>query len=180
MSLTLKQGPDAEPVSLAEAQKYLRIEAGEEENLISSLITAARLLIEAQTARVMITQVWTLRARCPASGKIPIPLAPVIRVQNVRRAGQGGALLDISEEQYEVAAENGQTAICLSPGSSGRFTIEFEAGFGAQPGDVPQPLRQAVMQAVAAWFEERGAAPAPAGLPPAAVALIAPYRKARL
>jgi uncharacterized phiE125 gp8 family phage protein len=53
------------------------------------------------------------------------------------------------------------------------------AGFGPLPSDVPQPLRQAILQLVAHWHEFRGNANPPAA-PLTVDALIHPFREVRL
>lgn len=54
MHLVIVTPPAAEPVSVAEA--HARIDASDEDTLIGSLITAARELVETETARRLITQ----------------------------------------------------------------------------------------------------------------------------
>ena len=57
------------------------------------------------------------------------------------------------------------------------------AGYGDHPADVPGPLRQALLQLVAHWYEQRSGievgGPSP-HLPTAIAALTAPYRQVRL
>lgn len=50
--------PTEEPVTVADAQDYLRIERDQDENLIAALITVARLSCEAFTSRAFVTQTW--------------------------------------------------------------------------------------------------------------------------
>jgi len=57
--------------------------------------------------------------------------------------------------------------------------VDVAVGYGDAPGDVPQPLRQAIKLLVAHWYENRGliALGQPvAVLPASAAALLAPYR----
>ena len=58
MSLILTAGPLVEPVTLATARAHLRLDTSDEDDLVIALIAAARLLLEAQTARAFITQSW--------------------------------------------------------------------------------------------------------------------------
>jgi len=56
--------------------------------------------------------------------------------------------------------------------------LDLMAGYGDAAGDVPEPLRQAIRQLVAYWYDNRGLAAVGAvtALPTTVAALIAPYR----
>ena len=58
MRVALIQAPVVEPVSLADAKLYLRVDTSDEDTLIGTLIAAARHCVEAATARQLIDQVW--------------------------------------------------------------------------------------------------------------------------
>ena len=60
MTLFRTAGPDVEPVTLADAKAALRIDHSSEDDLISSLIRAAREEVEATTGLAMIDQDWRL------------------------------------------------------------------------------------------------------------------------
>ncbi|WGD30391.1 head-tail connector protein [Ancylobacter sp. WKF20] len=86
MPAVLLAGPPAEPLTLAEAKAYLRVDHEAEDGLIASLLTSARATVEALTRRVLIDQSWRLaRDAWPASGLIPVPVNPL----RVARPGNG-------------------------------------------------------------------------------------------
>ncbi|SIO60154.1 phage conserved hypothetical protein, phiE125 gp8 family [Singulisphaera sp. GP187] len=60
MRLTLVTPPAEEPVSLVEAKLYLRIDIDEEDALVSSLVTAARVYCENYLRQALVTQTWRL------------------------------------------------------------------------------------------------------------------------
>ena len=60
MPLQLVTPPAEEPVSLAEAKQHLRVDGGDDDLLIGSLITAARQAAETKTGRQLITARWKL------------------------------------------------------------------------------------------------------------------------
>jgi len=64
MPLTLVRTvePATEPITLLDARKHCRVDTGDEDNLLSSLITAARTWCEFFTARSFITQTWRYSA----------------------------------------------------------------------------------------------------------------------
>lgn len=74
MTAYLLAGPAQEPVSLAEARAFLRLDGDAEDALVQTLVTAARLHVEAITARAMIAQTWrlVLDAR-PPDGAVRLP-----------------------------------------------------------------------------------------------------------
>ena len=57
--------------------------------------------------------------------------------------------------------------------------LRFTAGFGASWEDVPAVLAQAVLMLAARYYEARGMAAGPAGLPFAVAALIERWRSVR-
>ncbi len=64
-------------------------------------------------------------------------------------------------------------------GRSGKSAIDVEAGYGTTASDVPEPLKQAIRQLLAHWYENRGAGPPDESalrVPATVAALIAPYR----
>src|SRR5262245_2558975 len=78
MSSILLDGPAVEPVSLAEAKAHLRVAHDDDDDAITALIAGARVHVEAQTRRALITQTWRLsRDVWPANGRIPVLPAPL-------------------------------------------------------------------------------------------------------
>jgi len=82
----LALGPPAtEPVTLFEARQFLRLDQTEEDDLLATLITAARLMIEAASGRCLIEQPWRIVLdRWPAGGEIRLPLSPLLRIDAAR------------------------------------------------------------------------------------------------
>jgi uncharacterized phiE125 gp8 family phage protein len=187
MSSILLTGPAVEPVTLDEAKAYLRVEHDDDDDVIAALIAGARVHVEAQTRRALITQSWRLiRDAWPEGGHIailPVPLRALTAARVYR--------LDGSAEDLDPAgfiAETAAAPAVLSfvsgvPPAPGRIAagieLDIAAGYGDAPADVPAGLRQAIRTLVAHWYENRGmiaAGQAAAVLPATATALLAPYR----
>ena len=64
MPSVLLTPPAVEPLTLAEAKSYLRVDTVDEDDTIAALIAAARLLVEAYARRALITQSWRLSLDC--------------------------------------------------------------------------------------------------------------------
>ncbi len=60
LRLILTVPPPVEPVTLAEAKGFLRVDIGNDDALIAALVTAARGACERFTGRALVTQTWTL------------------------------------------------------------------------------------------------------------------------
>lgn len=181
--------PASEPVTLAQARAFLKLDDTSEDELLGSLITAARLMVEAASGRILIDQSWRLVFdRWPADGAIRLPLSPVSAISAARvydvlgvaqPVAEGSLVLDAACDPPVMRTVGELPEIGRQRGA---IEIDLVAGFGQQPDGVPAPLRQAVLRLAARWFEQRGdvASRDAEALPKDIALLIAPYRRARL
>jgi uncharacterized phiE125 gp8 family phage protein len=187
MSSILLDGPAVEPVSLAEAKAHLRVEHNEDDDTIAALIAGARVHVEAQTRRALVTQTWRLaRDGWPANGRIavlPVPLRELVvaRVYQLDGTTQAIDVAAFAIDKISAPAVLTFAAGALpAPGRiAGGIELDVEAGYGDAPSDVPEPLRQAIRVLVAHWYENRGLIVAGQGvavLPESVGALLKPYR----
>ena len=186
MPSILLTGPAVEPVTLAEAKLYLRVENDDDDDLIGALIAGSRIHVEAQTRRALITQSWRLvRDAWPASGRIailPVPLASVTAARIYHADGTtqsidtSGFVLDKASAPALIAFANGAPPAPGLPLAG--IEIDITVGYGAAGANVPEALRQAIRLLVAHWYENRAIAAIGqlAVLPSTVAALIAPYR----
>jgi uncharacterized phiE125 gp8 family phage protein len=187
MSSILLTGPAVEPVTLAEAKAYLRVEHDDDDDVISALIAGARVHIEAQTRRALITQTWRLtRDVWPIDGRILILPAPLRELTAARVVMLNGSTQDISPSDFSADRAGAPAILAFGPGAlpmSDRpiagIELDVDVGYGDAPADVPEPLRQAIKLLIAHWYENRGITASgreAAVLPHTVAALIAPYR----
>jgi uncharacterized phiE125 gp8 family phage protein len=184
MSSLLLAAPAVEPLSLAEAKAFLRVEHGDDDDVISALIAASRIHIEAQTRRALVTQSWRIALDSwPANGRLPVRPAPLQSVIASRVYNAAGVAQTIDLQAFVLDA--GNSALAFAPwtlAQPGRLAAGIEldlvCGYGDAESDVPEPLRQAIRLLVAHWYENRGLAAlgAVTVLPATVAALIAPYR----
>jgi uncharacterized phiE125 gp8 family phage protein len=78
MASILLAPPAVEPLSLAEAKVFLRLETADDDPLIAAFISAARLHVETLTGLAFVTQRWRMVLDCwPANGRIAVRPAPL-------------------------------------------------------------------------------------------------------
>ncbi|MBI1204003.1 MAG: hypothetical protein GC182_15990 [Rhodopseudomonas sp.] len=188
MPSRLLTAPAVEPLTLAEAKAFLRVEAGDDDDLIDALIASARLHIEAQTRRALITQSWRITADAwPADGRLAVRPAPLQALSAARVYDFDGVAQTVDPQAFvpDIAASQFAFAPWALP-QPGQIAAGIEldviVGYGNAAADVPEPLRQAIRLLIAHWYENRGLATVGAVtvLPTTVAALIAPYRMVSL
>jgi uncharacterized phiE125 gp8 family phage protein len=191
MALVLTTAPATEPISLGEAKAHLRIDAGDEDALVTSLIAAARMFVEKTLGVALITQSWSYFFDFwPSAGCITLPILPVQTVSAVKVHDDAGGWTTLDAGSYIVDVLSEPARLVLKgavPSIEARalnaFEVTFTAGYGDEVDDVPEPIRQALKLLVAHWFERRE--PVVLGLsaqevPATVAALLLPYRRVRL
>ena len=157
--------------------------------MLGTLITAARLMVEAASGRLLVDQAWRIVFDCwPDGGEIRLPLSPVSAITAARVYDLLGAAQPVAAGvlQLDIAADPPVVRVVGEVPEIGRnrgaIEIDLVAGYGATAAAVPALLRQAVLRLAARWFERRGdvVGQDAQALPPEIMALIAPFRRARL
>jgi len=181
----LLAGPALEPVTLAEAKAFLRVDDAAEDALIATQITAARLHVESTTGRALIAQTWRAVLDCwPLGRMVLLPVAPLAGLTAITAYDEAGGAHPIAPGQFQT--EPAPARLLLPQTVEGMpvtrrrqgIEIDYAAGYGGTAEDVPADLRNALLTLVASWFEHRDTAEA--GAPPAFERLVAPYRRVRL
>ena len=192
MALILVTGPTAEPVTLAEAKLHLRVDIDDDNDLIEALVAAAREYVErlCRPQVALISQTWKLVLDATPGDTItlrPYPLQSVSSIKTISDAGveatysSSGYQVDTSSEPGRVRLKSGYSWPSTTLQALNGFQVTFVAGFGDDPSDVPQQIRQAVLLLIGHWYENRevqivtGAVPA--SLAFTVMALLAPWRR---
>jgi uncharacterized phiE125 gp8 family phage protein len=183
----LIDGPTIEPVSLAEAKAWLKVDGSDEDDLIRSLIVAARLMVEAEIGQVLIGQTWRLIGDTwPSAEEIPVRVGRIIAVPGGRVFDAASMAQAISLDAIRIRRGSMPHAVIVTPRPApGRpragIEIDLRLGFGEAAADVPETIRLAIRRLVALWHADRGEGePAEAGLPPQIRVLLKPFRAPRL
>jgi uncharacterized phiE125 gp8 family phage protein len=187
MTPILVDGPAVEPVGLSEMRAYLRLDDAAEDDLVAGLVKAARLFVEASSRRLLTASRWRILLDGWPSGRIVhLPLSPLIGVERIAVTNGTGEAVDLPGSAFAADRASDPPRILIGaeapdPGvGRAGIAIELVAGYGTTADAVPEPLRLAVKMLVARWFEHRGDIAGEQTLPPEALALLAPFRRARL
>jgi uncharacterized phiE125 gp8 family phage protein len=165
-------------VSLAEAQAFARIDAGEEEELLERLIRSASALCEQFTGQVLVarpfTEIMTAKGCWQRLG-----LTPVRSIGAVQAVAPDGSATGVPAGDFEVDIDGRCDGwVRLLKPVEGRIRVAGIAGLASEQSAIPEPLRQGILRLVAHLFAARDGE---GGEPPAAVtALLRPYRRMRL
>ncbi len=179
MNPTLMTAPAIEPLTLAEAKEHLKIDHADEDNYITGLISAARRFSEGYTRLALIEQTykWTLD-RWPGYGGandeshplfsgyqknrfIEVPIGPMLSVSSITTFDDADVGTVWNAENYYVSAPQNRiyrrTGVTWPiPGrAGGGIEILYKAGFGSLASDIPQSLRQVLLQLVAHLYSNR-------------------------
>lgn len=158
-------GTPTEPITLAEAKTHLRVDYGDDDNLISGLITGVRVYVENFLQRSLVNSQSNLYLTdWPRCDRIQIPRAPLSSIDGFFYTDSTEVEQTISPTLYvanatleppEVVLRFGQTwpSATLSPSSPIR--ILFTAGYGTDAESVPRPIRQAMLLVIGHLFKNR-------------------------
>lgn len=182
--------PAIEPVTLAEASLFCRVDGASEDALISSLIIAARQDAEMLLQRSLITQGWRLVLDAFPAGAIELERGTVLSVASITYADMSGATQTLAPTDYatdlsgcpgRITPAYGKTWPAVLP-QIAAVNIDYTAGFGPAAADVPEGIKRWIRIRVATIYanrEEVGAAGSSA--PHSFVAgLLDPWRVVRI
>ena len=167
------------PVSLAEAQAYVRIETGEEEAVLAGLLRTASLMCEQFIGQALVARPFdeTLRA---SSQWQRLGLTPVRSIGGIALVADDQSETPLVAEDYAIDIDaSGDGWVRLLRGAEESVVrVQAVAGMASDGNGVPEPLRQGIIRLTAFLFNARDG---DGGEPPAAVtALWRPYRRMRL
>jgi len=164
------------PVTLSEAQAFVRVETGEEEALLAGLIRSASALCETFLNQVVIARDFAVDV--PASSAWQrLPVMPVRAITLVEAVDEMGVarVLPASAYAIDLDASGSGWVRLVSSSDAKRVRVSGSAGLATEANNVPEPIRQGVLRLVAHMFASRDG---DGGSPPAAVtALWRPYRR---
>lgn len=171
--LTLVTPPQYEPLTLAEAKLFLRVDGSEEDSLIIHLITSAREKAEGWLRKSILTQDWQLQQAFTGCA-VKLPLGPVQSILSVQVSCLG-QVTTLDSDRYEYTPESAELAVDAGVGAD-RITVQYRTGY-AEVSRVPGPIKQALLHAIAHDYHHREDA---GDFPAEAKRMLADYREIRL
>lgn len=200
--------PTIEPVSRIEAREHLRLDDDVDDAQVRAYITAARVYVENFTGRLLINRTmrqyldgarggignyWEGTRQGPsltADGDfIEIAASPVVSVSSIKYYDDADTEYTWNSANYYVDTAQDVGRVVLRDGgvfptdlrAANGLEINFTAGYGTSPTNIPEAIRVAVLQMTTFFYEHRGDFERfPPPKPPAVTsALLQPYRMLR-
>lgn len=153
-----------EPISLAEAKLWLRVDQSDEDTLIGSLITSVRKAAEHEMQRTLITTTWELVVDAfPAALRLEMP--KVLSVVSVKYIDTAGVEQTLSQADYLVDMDSEPGYVVPAYGKAWPSTraqinavrVRYTAGYGAAATDVPQSIVNWMRLQLEHFYRNRGA-----------------------
>jgi len=164
-ALELLEAPATAPITLSEVKDQLRVEGSDDDVILTRLIDVAVAYTDAKGAlgQAMITQKWGQWINSTPPQTISLALGPVIGVTAVKYYDTDGVLQTDTLSNYQITGPKFATIIGPKSGfnwpvtqdRSDAIRIEYQAGYGAAPTNVPQGIRHAMMLLIGHWYDNR-------------------------
>jgi uncharacterized phiE125 gp8 family phage protein len=151
--------PVSEPITLAEAKTFLRVDHTDEDILIQSLITASREYCEVFQRRSIATKTYEMTLdRFPSERFIRIPLPPLKTVSSVIYKDSEGTdttftdyVVDTDNEPGQIVLDYNKSWPSFTPYPVNVVRIQFTAGYD----EIPEQTKQAMYMLIGHWYENR-------------------------
>lgn len=200
--LVIHTEPASEPITLAEAKAYLRIDSSGDDALINSLIVAARKLCEEHMQRAIITQtlqlfidtteeidqpLWEGMRTGPYlnyhKNYIDLPMPTVTAVTHIKTYDDSDSSTTFASSNYYLDNARQPARVVLRTGSTfptalrvaNAIEVKYVTGY-ANANSVPAPIKFSIYQVLTYLYEHRGDMyEGKTSLPITANKLLAPY-----
>ena len=173
LRLILSAPPAVEPVTLAEAKAFLRVDIGNDDALITALTGTARDACERFTGHALVAQTWTLFLDdWPGKAVIKIPRPPLLSIAHVKTYDDtdtatlwpaSNYFADTASDPGRLIARSGAVlpeATRPAAGIEIRFVAGYppdDSGSPSDPvGNIPGSLIEGIRRLVAYLYENRG------------------------
>jgi uncharacterized phiE125 gp8 family phage protein len=153
--------PTEQPMDLATVVAHLRLEpgaeTGPEQATLERMLAAATGHFERYCACAVMRQEWTMTMRAfpPYRASLVLPYPPLVDVASIDVDGDAQDIADYALELDDrmpgaVHPTSGQWPLMTDLSAA---EVVFECG--RDQADVPEDMRQAILMAIASWYENR-------------------------
>ena len=200
--LVIHTEPTSEPITLAEAKSYLRIDSSGDDALITSLIISARKLCEEHMQRAIMSQtlqlfidtreeiydsLWEGMRTGPYlnyyKNYIDLPMPTVTAVTHVKTYDDSDNATVFASSKYYVDNARQPARVVLRTGETfptalrvaNAIEVQYVTGY-ANANSVPEPIKFSIYQVLTYLYEHRGDMyEGKTSLPATASRLLSPY-----
>jgi len=156
--------PEVEPITVDQVKDWGKIETTAEDDVITTLIVAIREVAEAWLGRALIEQRIVSTLDYWPDGPLQLPRPPLIAVVSIVTLDQDDTETTYDSDNYFVRTDVEPGQIHIKNGASppintnryyGGFKITHRSGYGDEVTDVPQALKQGLIEWVLDALENR-------------------------
>ena len=175
-ALRLVTPPSSEPLTLAQAKSFLRIEHTADDDAITRAISAARYFAEQYLRLALLPQTWDYTKANPQSCTLRLPFGPAQSIASVTLVAANGTTTTMNAANYRLSMDGFAVIFSATP-TAENVVVRYVASTAATASDVPAPILQGMLHHVAVMMETRdGAVP----LPVQSVNCYQPFRRVSL
>lgn len=152
MTLRVVTAATAEPVTLAEAKKYLRVDVTDDDTLITALITAAREHVEHASGRSWATQTLELTFE-EFGGALELEQGPVTAITSIKYIDTSGVERTLGAGEYVLRGEIVQEVDAWPATYATEDAVKVRYTVGETV--IPQAVKTAILVMLAHLYENR-------------------------
>lgn len=161
-ALRLITPPTSEPITLASAKLFLRIEHTADDEAVTRAISAARLAAEQYLRTALLPQTWDFIVANPCGSILRLPFGPATSITSITLTNEVGSSSVMDPANYRLSVD-GFSIYFTNPQSIENLTVRFVASIAATASDIPAPIIQGMLHHITVLMETReGNAPLPA------------------
>jgi len=169
-TLTLKTAPTVEPITVSQANSYMRLGTLDESEtlFLSGLIKTAREYCEGFQNRAYITQTWEMSLCRFPPGIIEIPKGNLQSINSIKYTDSAGNVTTLTENTDYIVTKRGILGRISPPYGKtwptaslyplDPIVIEFTCGYGASGASMPLKVIQSMYMLMSYWWDNRAAA----------------------
>ena len=162
--VTVKTPPEVEPITLDQFKLFARIDGTYEDTNLELLLSTAVIGVEDYLKKALIERTFVLSMDWwPEPLQLPYP--PLLSIVEVRTLDEESIKTVYSSDSYfvrtnnngpgEIIIKNGVTPPVNTSRFTGGYEVEYKAGYGGDPLDVPASIRHGILLLATFCYENR-------------------------